>query len=243
MTQQTAHRALTAKPSPPPLSSRRDGDIELPARSVAGPVSDSARLAADVVRLEAQVMRLEAEVTALRSQVAELEASAQCDPLTGLLNHRGFARELARAIGYLGRYPARAALVYLDLDRFKPVNDRHGHSAGDAMLQAVAATLMRHVRASDSVARLGGDEFGVLLWNLSESAAHGKASELEAEIARTTLTWNGRVLSTSASSGVTPLSPRDTTAEAIARADQAMYACKSVRHGSSIDPCRSGESS
>ena len=173
--------------------------------------------------------RLEAELKGLRAQVAELEASAERDPLTDLLNRRGFARELARAIAYLGRYSARAALVYLDLERFKPVNDRHGHAAGDLMLQAVATTLTRHVRASDSVARLGGDEFAVLLWNLSDADARTKALALEAEIARTTIAWKGSVLSVAASAGTVPLSADDAAAEVMARADAAMYARKKAR--------------
>ncbi len=80
------------------------------------------------------------------------------------------------------RYWTRAALAYVDLDRFKPVNDRHGHAAGDAVLQAVAATLARSVRASDTVARIGGDEFGIILWNLSEADAAKKACALEAAV-------------------------------------------------------------
>jgi GGDEF domain-containing protein len=59
-------------------------------------------------------------------------------------------------------------LVYLDLDEFKPINDRHGHGAGDAVLKAIAAALSRNARASDVVARIGGDEFVVLLWNVTE---------------------------------------------------------------------------
>jgi len=72
------------------------------------------------------------------------------------------------------RYWTRAALIYVDLDGFKPVNDQHGHPAGDAVLTAIAAMLARSVRASDTVARLGGDEFGLILWNLSEADAAAK---------------------------------------------------------------------
>jgi len=69
--------------------------------------------------------------------------------------------------------------VYLDLDEFKPVNDRHGHAAGDAVLKAVSAALQREVRASDIVARIGGDEFVILLWNMTEADARDKAAALE----------------------------------------------------------------
>ncbi len=110
-----------------------------------------------------------------RAQLAELTARAEIDPLTDILNRRGFERELKRSLAYVKRYGTSAALVYLDLDGFKHVNDRHGHAAGDAVLKAVAMVLNRHVRASDLVARLGGDEFVVLLWNCSEAAAQAKA--------------------------------------------------------------------
>lgn len=226
MKEQMARGESKAKPETAsrPSSARVDlrTQPKAAARPPAGPVSEPVRLAAEMARLKD-------ELAALRAKVAELEASAERDPLTDLLNRRGLARELGRAIAYLGRYPSRAALVYLDLERFKPVNDRHGHSAGDLMLQAVARTLSRQVRASDSVARLGGDEFAVLLWNLNEAEARAKAQVLEAEIARTTVVWNGLALSVEASAGVAPLLPADTAAEAIARADAAMYARKRAR--------------
>src|SRR4030095_2227392 len=106
--------------------------------------------------------------------------SADTDALTEVFNRRGFDRELRRTLAYIKRYWTRAALIYIDLDGFKPVNDRHGHAAGDAILKAVAATLVRCVRASDTVARLGGDEFAVILWNLSEADAAAKVFALEA---------------------------------------------------------------
>jgi hypothetical protein len=90
------------------------------------------------MRLVAEVERLECELAAMRAQVAALEACAEIDPLTNLANRRGFERELKRACAYVKRYGTSAALIYVDLDDFKRVNDRHGHVAGDAMLRGVA---------------------------------------------------------------------------------------------------------
>jgi diguanylate cyclase (GGDEF)-like protein len=146
-----------------------------------------------------------------------------------VFNRRGFERELKRAIAYVKRYQTPAALVYLDLDGFKPVNDRHGHAAGDVVLKAVAATLNSHVRASDTVARLGGDEFVLLLWNLKPADAAAKAARIEALIASAAIAWGEGHLSVGASAGVTVLSPRDDAADVLKRADQAMYARKAER--------------
>jgi diguanylate cyclase (GGDEF)-like protein len=184
------------------------------------------------MQLAAEVARLEDELQAARTQMAALAARAEIDPLTDCLNRRGFERALKRALAYVKRYGTGAALVYLDLDDFKRVNDRHGHAAGDAVLKAVAMVLDRHVRASDLVARLGGDEFAVLLWNLSEAQADAKARDLEAAISRTTATHAGATLSVGASAGATPLLPLDQPAELLDRADRAMYARKAVQRAS-----------
>jgi diguanylate cyclase (GGDEF)-like protein len=180
-------------------------------------------------QLVAEVERLEAELAAVRAKVAELEARADVDPLLDIFNRRGFERELKRAIAYVTRYGTRAALIYLDLDGFKPVNDTHGHAAGDAVLKAVAATLTRNVRASDTVARLGGDEFVVLLWKLGEDNAAAKAAALEELIAAIEIAWGSVSLSVGASAGFAILSPADEAAAVLARADQAMYARKADR--------------
>jgi diguanylate cyclase (GGDEF)-like protein len=164
--------------------------------------------------------------------VAALAERAEIDPLTDILNRRGFDRELKRALAYVKRYGVNAALVYIDLDGFKPVNDSHGHAAGDAVLKAVAMVLTRHVRASDLVARLGGDEFVVLLWNIGDEQACAKARALEEAIARTTATHAGATLSVGASAGVAPLLPLDAPVDALGRADRAMYARKAARHAS-----------
>ena len=133
--------------------------------------------------LLAEIERLKADLIQAEWKIAELEARADVDPLLEILNRRGFERELARSISYVKRYGTQAALVFIDLDGFKAVNDQYGHAAGDSLLKAVARQLTGHVRASDVVARLGGDEFAVLMWNVNEIHAAAKARELETVIA------------------------------------------------------------
>src|SRR3954468_12610759 len=156
-------------------------------------------------RLVAEVERLEQELGAARAQMAALEACAEIDPLTNIANRRGFERELKRACAYVKRYAAGAALIYVDLDNFKRVNDQHGHAAGDAVLKAIATVLTRHVRASDLAARVGGDEFALLLWQCTEAGAQTKAVALEDAIARTSIIYEGPWLSVDASAGAAML--------------------------------------
>jgi diguanylate cyclase (GGDEF)-like protein len=184
------------------------------------------RSRSEAMRLAAEVERLELELVAARTRMAALEARAEIDPLTELVNRRGFEREFKRALAYVKRYGASAALVYLDLDGFKLINDRYGHAAGDAVLRAVALVLTRQARMSDLVARIGGDEFVVLLWNLVEPDAQAKARSLEAAVGRMTAARAGARLSIGASAGATMLLPLDTPVAALERADRAMYARK-----------------
>ena len=187
------------------------------------------------MRLAAEVDALTAELAASRARIADLEARIDIDPLTETFNRRGFERELKRSLAYVKRYGASAALVYIDLDGFKPVNDRHGHAAGDAVLKAVAAALLRHVRASDVVARIGGDEFVVLLWNVSGPAAAAKAAALERAVYATPVCWGSSTLVAGASAGVAALGALDSPGEVLARADAAMYARKNSRKGGRRD--------
>jgi diguanylate cyclase (GGDEF)-like protein len=142
------------------------------------------RSRATAVRLVSEVDRLAAELQASRAHIRDLESRIDVDPLTETLNRRGFERALTRSLAYIKRYGANATVIYLDLDDFKPVNDRHGHAAGDAVLKAIAAKLAVEVRASDVVARIGGDEFVVLLWNMTDADATAKAAELERAVIR-----------------------------------------------------------
>jgi diguanylate cyclase (GGDEF)-like protein len=177
--------------------------------------------------LLAEIERLQTELMQAKWTIAELEARADIDPLLDVLNRRGFDRELARAVAYVGRYGTQAALVFIDLDGFKAVNDRHGHAAGDELLKTVARQLTARVRASDVVARFGGDEFAVLLWNLDQAQANAKAHELEEAIAAV-LVSEGRF---GASAGVVPLTGKETPAAIVDAADKAMYVRKNERRG------------
>ena len=95
----------------------------------------------------------------------------------------------------------------LDVDRLKPINDAFGHAAGDQVLKAIVAVLLRQIRSSDMVGRLGGDEFALLLWNLSETDARAKAAALEQAIDQLTFTFRGRTVTAGASAGVAILGP------------------------------------
>ncbi len=184
------------------------------------------------MRLAAEVDRLAAELEASRARIVELEARVDVDPLTDTFNRRGFERELKRSLAYVKRYGPSAALLYIDLDGFKPVNDRHGHAAGDAVLKAIATALVRHVRASDVVARIGGDEFVALLWNVSGAEAAAKAAALERAVYSTPVRWGSSTLVVGASAGVVLLGALDTPADVLARADAAMYVRKAERRSS-----------
>ncbi|MBV9347772.1 MAG: GGDEF domain-containing protein [Pseudolabrys sp.] len=176
-----------------------------------------------------EVDRLKAQLKEARAKITALEARADIDPLLDIPNRRGFERELARALAYIKRYGTEAALIYLDLDGFKAINDAHGHAAGDALLKAVTAVLAAKVRASDMIGRLGGDEFALLLWNLGASQAAAKALDLERWVAQTSIVQGTASLSVGASAGVTNLSPGDTPPQAIEAADRAMYVRKNER--------------
>ena len=175
------------------------------------------------------IRRLRAQLAQALAQIEELRASADTDFLLDIPNRRGFERELNRSIAYIKRYQASGALIVLDVDRLKPINDAFGHAAGDQVLKAVVAALLRQVRSSDVIGRLGGDEFAVLLWNLSETDAHAKAASLEQAIDQLSFTFRGRTVTAGASAGVAILGPHAQAGRALEEADSAMYVRKAQR--------------
>jgi diguanylate cyclase (GGDEF)-like protein len=180
-------------------------------------------------RDKAAIRRLRSELAQALKQIEELQASAETDFLLGVFNRRGFERELDRAIAYIKRYHASGALIVLDVDRLKPINDAFGHAAGDQVLKAIIATLSYQVRASDVIGRLGGDEFGLLLWNLSETDARAKAASLEQAIDQLSFVFGGRTVSAGASAGIAILDSHAQAGKALEEADRAMYVRKALR--------------
>jgi diguanylate cyclase (GGDEF)-like protein/PAS domain S-box-containing protein len=155
---------------------------------------------------------------------ARLRFLADHDPLTGLRNRRAFAQDLLVQIGRCQRYGEQAALLILDLDGFKAMNDRHGHTAGDDVLKAVSNTLMGQVRSSDLVARLGGDEFAVILAHAARDHANAVAGHIRTAIAAIAVPANGATLRPAVSIGIATID-EDTRSDedVLAEADSAMY--------------------
>ena len=176
--------------------------------------------------VQSRTQRLEAELAAARSQIKQLESRIETDALLDIANRRGFERELERAVLHVHRYQRSAAVVFIDLDNFKSINDRFGHLAGDAALKAVAEIIIKASRGSDTVARFGGDEFAVLLWNLGECDARAKALSFEKLIEAMKIRFTTDFCSVGASAGITMLRRFDSPTQVIARADKDMYSRK-----------------
>lgn len=181
---------------------------------------------ADFSALQQENFALRQELRLLRIANEELERLAVRDTLTPLYNRRHFITSLSDRIDRLERYGTAAALVFVDVDQMKRINDNFGHSAGDFALNHVARLLSRAIRSTDIAARVGGDEFALLLDGLDEAAAQDKANDLASLIARSGCRFGDQVLPLTASFGCTALKPDDSDFAAIARADLAMYAAK-----------------
>jgi diguanylate cyclase (GGDEF)-like protein/PAS domain S-box-containing protein len=167
------------------------------------------------------------DVTDRRRFERRLQHLADHDPLTGLLNRRRFEEELARHAAAVARYGVGGALLVLDLDDFKLVNDSLGHSKGDALIVAVAEILGAHARASDLVARLGGDEFAVLLPFAQLAEAEDAAARLVRAVREgAPVVDAGRTRRVTASVGIAAFAEGVDADELLISADLAMYDAK-----------------
>jgi diguanylate cyclase (GGDEF)-like protein/PAS domain S-box-containing protein len=173
-----------------------------------------------------------ADIGESRRQREQLSWTASHDELTGLVNRREFEHRLGKALAGDDAAREPSAALFIDLDRFKAVNDRAGHAAGDEMLRRVAAVLAARARSHDTVARLGGDEFAVLLRGCESHAAERVAADICQRVAELHLDWLGQRLQVGASIGVVEVDAGFTDVEAVLRAaDAACYEAKHAGRG------------
>lgn len=170
------------------------------------------------------------DVTDTQEQKRRLAHSANHDALTGLPNRFAFGRALAEAQQQVGAERRTHALCFIDLDRFKPVNDTAGHAAGDALLQKVAQLIRRTCRSNDFAARIGGDEFVLLLADCPLANAHKVATKVVEAVAQLDFAWNGTPYAIGASVGVAMICA-DTARDPLAAADAACYSAKAAGRG------------
>lgn len=166
------------------------------------------------------------DITDRRLAQLEAEERAVTDALTGIGNRAGFESRLARLVSHHQQDSKNFALLMMDLDHFKEVNDSHGHQAGDRVLQIVADLLRKVSRKTDYAARLGGDEFILLLPDADRDAIGRVAGELVLAVAQPMVLEEGLAIQVSASIGVAFSSMGQTGAELIRRADEALYEAK-----------------
>lgn len=158
---------------------------------------------------------------------AELHRAATTDPLTGALNRRSFTQRACDELSRSARHGRRVSLLMVDADRFKDINDTHGHGVGDEVLVALSAALEHTLRPSDLVGRLGGEEFAVLLPETALAEAEFTAERLRAAVARLRVPGAGGEVAFTISLGATQFAPGERSLKpAMDRADTALYAAK-----------------
>lgn len=174
-------------------------------------------------QLMAEINRLKGQLAAQAQTIQTLKREAQTDPLTGLANRRAFEKTLDDSMAYFNRYGRPGALLMVDLNAFKPINDTLGHAAGDAILQHVSGILKAHTRRTDLVARVGGDEFCILLREAGRDEAMLKIAEIEAVIASSPCRFEGRDIYISLSIGACTFADAPNKSVLLEKADAAMY--------------------
>jgi diguanylate cyclase (GGDEF)-like protein len=168
-----------------------------------------------------RALRLAAEMT------EELRQMAQHDALTGLPNRALFSDRVQNALAYARRHGTRFAIIFLDLDKFKPINDNYGHSVGDQLLQQAAKRLQESIRASDTVGRIGGDEFVLLVGELAEPEVALALAEKIRQALRHPYRIDDHELTISCSLGVAIYPDHGTNELELTKgADEAMYRAK-----------------
>jgi diguanylate cyclase (GGDEF)-like protein len=207
-----------ASPPAPRLLVRRDG-VSIPVSMVAAPLKMEGKVTGAVIVLH--------DMTRENEYISQLSHQATHDALTGLANRRAFEERLTQVIAGLVHKPATHAMMFIDLDQFKIVNDTCGHAAGDELLKSVTEALRGQLGPGDLLARLGGDEFGVILPNRSLAEAAESAERLRVDVQELAFRWKSRAFAVSASIGLIEIAdPSMTLEEALQSADVACYLAK-----------------
>lgn len=191
-------------------------------------MTDGVLTLSDAEALIAEIDRLRAHIANLEQRVDQLDRLAHQDPLVDLPNRRSFVASLEAMIARVERYGDAAAMLFVDLDGLKRINDKFGHTAGDQALIQVAHMLVASVRKSDYVARIGGDEFGILLERIDERGAWEMALRIVETVVASQFCVDGCCLQLSVAIGVGEIRVGDDPQAVIARADKEMYRVKAA---------------
>jgi diguanylate cyclase (GGDEF)-like protein len=178
---------------------------------------------ADPGALIAEISRLRGEMARLESRVEELDRLANMDTLVPVANRRGLTSQLDMMIARFERHGTPAALLFVDVDGLKALNDAFGHAAGDAALIHLTEMMVSSVRQTDMVARIGGDEFAILLDHADGEDACETASRLADQVAGAEFCFEGTCLPLSIAIGFTHIQQGDSPEAVMDRADEAMY--------------------
>ena len=182
---------------------------------------------AEAEALVSEIERLRAKLIEVEARLGQLDELAHQDTLVGLPNRRRFLARLERAIARVERYGHPAAVLFVDVDGLKSINDTFGHKGGDDALIEIGQLLVASVRNTDCVARMGGDEFGILLEHLDEQQAWVMALRVVENVVGSQFCVNGTCLPLSVAVGVGMITPGDTPKTVVDRADMEMYRLKS----------------
>ena len=221
------HQRLLAKGARLEAAARLDDLVKVRAAIATEVRSLRAAVAERQAEEQTATAALRTEVETLRASVAQARTEARTDPLTGAANRAAFDEALARRCQLATAGGDGFALIMVDVDHFKRVNDDHGHAVGDRVLTALVAFLRPRVRRDDLIARWGGEEFAVVLPGASTRVALKKARTVLRELAGTDWTIDGgRTIRFTASAGVTAWKAGDDPDTVTARADRALYKAK-----------------
>jgi diguanylate cyclase len=206
--------------------------IESVMKAVSSIISETRALVTETNQFETQLLSSTEEVEKLKQELSYARQEAVLDPLTGVMNRRGFDQRLFSMINEIDhRDTVNFCLMLMDIDKFKDINDHHGHLLGDKVLRAVAELLNRHTKGKDACARFGGDEFAVLLPDIGSNNARNLAEYIRSTIEKIVLKRpnSGSVVGgISVSIGVAAYRLGETGEALLHRCDQALYRSKSL---------------